>query len=109
DGDERLYCEPWACEDVMAIIERERSAGGEVSCVVQFGGQTPLKLALALEEAGAHTLPQYTHCLESSGGRGQHPRRVSRLDRSRGGSPAFLAASLGPRHPAAGKRHCRVA
>ena len=31
----------------MAIIERERSAGGEVSCIVQFGGQTPLKLALA--------------------------------------------------------------
>jgi carbamoyl-phosphate synthase large subunit len=40
----------------MAVIERERSAGGEVSCVVQFGGQTPLKLALPLLEAGVHIL-----------------------------------------------------
>jgi len=40
----------------MAIVERERSAGAEVSCVVQFGGQTPLKLALALQEAGVPIL-----------------------------------------------------
>jgi carbamoyl-phosphate synthase large subunit len=40
----------------MAVIERERSAGGEVSCVVQFGGQTPLKLALPLLEAGVSIL-----------------------------------------------------
>src|SRR2546427_7483504 len=40
----------------MAVIETERSAGGEVSCLVQFGGQTPLKLALALQEAGVKIL-----------------------------------------------------
>jgi carbamoyl-phosphate synthase large subunit len=40
----------------MAIVARERAAGGEVSCVVQFGGQTPLKLALALQEAGVKIL-----------------------------------------------------
>ena len=34
----------------MAVIETERSAGGDVSCLVQFGGQTPLKLALALQQ-----------------------------------------------------------
>src|SRR5207244_1533934 len=34
----------------------ERSAGGEVACLVQFGGQTPLKLALALQEAGVKIL-----------------------------------------------------
>ena len=43
-------------EDVMGIIERERSAGADVSCVVQFGGQTPLKLALGLQEAGVSIL-----------------------------------------------------
>src|SRR3979409_1477212 len=36
----------------MAVIDTERSAGGDVSCLVQFGGQTPLKLALALQRAG---------------------------------------------------------
>jgi len=56
DTSDRLYFEPLTFEDVMAIIERERTAGGEVSCVVQFGGQTPLKLALALQEAGVHIL-----------------------------------------------------
>jgi carbamoyl-phosphate synthase large subunit len=56
DTADRLYFEPLTFEDVMAIIDRERSAGGEVSCVVQFGGQTPLKLALALLEAGVNIL-----------------------------------------------------
>src|SRR5687767_10862732 len=52
DTSDRLYFEPLTFEDVMAIVERERSNGGDVSCVVQFGGQTPLKLALGLQEAG---------------------------------------------------------
>jgi carbamoyl-phosphate synthase large subunit len=56
DTADRLYFEPLTFEDVMAVIERERSAGGEVSCVVQFGGQTPLKLALSLLEAGVSIL-----------------------------------------------------
>jgi carbamoyl-phosphate synthase large subunit len=56
DTADRLYFEPLTFEDVMGVIERERSAGGEVSCVVQFGGQTPLKLALALQEAGVDIL-----------------------------------------------------
>ncbi len=56
DTADRLYFEPLTFEDVMAIIERERSAGGDVACVVQFGGQTPLKLALGLLEAGVQIL-----------------------------------------------------
>ena len=40
----------------MAVIETERGAGGEVSCLVQFGGQTPLKLSLSLQEAGVRIL-----------------------------------------------------
>ena len=76
----------------MAIVERERSAGGEVSCVVQFGGQTPLKLALALQEAGR-----------------ADPRHVARLDRPGRGSQALLAAAVGPGRAAAGQRHGRVA
>jgi carbamoyl-phosphate synthase large subunit len=56
DTVDRLYFEPLTLEDVLAIVERERTAGGGVSCVVQFGGQTPLKLALPLHEAGVEIL-----------------------------------------------------
>src|SRR4051812_39572682 len=56
DTSDRLYFQPLTFEDVMAVIETERSAGGEVSCLVQFGGQTPLKLALTLQEAGIRIL-----------------------------------------------------
>src|SRR5437870_7467609 len=56
DTADRLYFQPLTFEDVMAVIETERSAGGHVSCLVQFGGQTPLKLALALQEAGVPIL-----------------------------------------------------
>ena len=52
DTVDRLYFEPLTFEDVFAVIECERSGGGDVSCMVQFGGQTPLKLALDLRRAG---------------------------------------------------------
>jgi carbamoyl-phosphate synthase large subunit len=56
DTSDRLYFEPLTFEDVMAIIERERDGNPDVACIVQFGGQTPLKLALALQEAGVKIL-----------------------------------------------------
>jgi carbamoyl-phosphate synthase large subunit len=56
DTADRLYFQPLTFEDVMAVIETERTGGGEVSCLVQFGGQTPLKLALALQHAGVRIL-----------------------------------------------------
>ena len=52
DTVDRLYFEPLTLEDVGEVINRERSSGAEVSCIVQFGGQTPLKLALSLQAAG---------------------------------------------------------
>ncbi len=56
DTVDRLFFEPLTFEDVLAIVEGERRAGGDVSCVVQFGGQTPLKLALPLQAAGVHII-----------------------------------------------------
>ncbi len=56
DTADRLYFEPLTFEDVMAVIECERSGGGEVACVVQFGGQTPLRLSVALQQAGVKLL-----------------------------------------------------
>ena len=56
DSVDRLYFEPLTFEDVSAIVARERAAGGDVACVVQYGGQTPLKLARRLEAAGIRIL-----------------------------------------------------
>ena len=52
DTSDRLYFEPLTLEDVLEIIDREKPRG----VIVQFGGQTPLKLALALKDAGAPIL-----------------------------------------------------
>ncbi len=52
DTSDRLYFEPLTAEDVLEILRVEQSAGELVGVIVQFGGQTPLKLAQALEDAG---------------------------------------------------------
>lgn len=52
DISDRLYFEPLTFEDVMNIVEKEKPEG----VVLQFGGQTPLKLALSLQEAGVPIL-----------------------------------------------------
>src|SRR5438477_3353125 len=51
DTSDRLFFEPLTAEDVLEIIETERSSGYLRGVIVQFGGQTPLKLAEALEQA----------------------------------------------------------
>lgn len=51
DTSDRLYFEPLTAEDVVEVLDRERSNGTLHGVIVQFGGQTPLKLARALEEA----------------------------------------------------------
>ncbi len=52
DTSDRLYFEPLTAEDVLEILDVERSNGTLVGVIVQFGGQTPLKLAQALQDAG---------------------------------------------------------
>jgi carbamoyl-phosphate synthase large subunit len=52
DTSDRLYFEPLTLEDVLNIVEKERPRG----VIVQFGGQTPLKLAVPLERAGVPIL-----------------------------------------------------
>lgn len=52
DTSDRLYFEPLTAEDVLEILDIERSNGELVGVIVQFGGQTPLKLAQALQDAG---------------------------------------------------------
>ncbi|WP_439569012.1 carbamoyl-phosphate synthase large subunit [Sphingopyxis sp.] len=52
DTSDRLYFEPLTAEDVLEILHVEQSKGTLVGVIVQFGGQTPLKLAQALSDAG---------------------------------------------------------
>ncbi len=56
DTSDRLYFEPLTGEDVLELIDVERSRGELLGVVVQFGGQTPLKLAHALEADGVPIL-----------------------------------------------------
>ncbi|HUZ12222.1 MAG TPA: carbamoyl-phosphate synthase large subunit [Caulobacteraceae bacterium] len=56
DTSDRLYFEPLTAEDVLELIEVEASRGDFLGVIVQFGGQTPLKLARPLEEAGVPIL-----------------------------------------------------
>ncbi|MFK0298264.1 carbamoyl-phosphate synthase large subunit [Brevundimonas sp. NPDC090276] len=56
DTSDRLYFEPLTGEDVLELIDVERSKGDLIGVVVQFGGQTPLKLAHALQEDGVPIL-----------------------------------------------------
>jgi len=52
DTSDRLYFEPLTYEDVMAVYEHEAKSGAPIGVIVQFGGQTPLNLALPLKAAG---------------------------------------------------------
>ena len=52
DTSDRLYFEPLTLEDVFAVYEHEASGKASVGVIVQFGGQTPLNLALPLKAAG---------------------------------------------------------
>ena len=52
DTSDRLYFEPLTAEDVISLVKKEMTNGTVLGCIVQYGGQTPLKLSRALEEAG---------------------------------------------------------
>jgi carbamoyl-phosphate synthase large subunit len=56
DTSDRLYFEPLTAEDVLEIVRTEQSKGDLLGVIVQFGGQTPLKLAAALQEANVPIL-----------------------------------------------------
>jgi carbamoyl-phosphate synthase large subunit len=52
DASDRLYFEPLTEEDVIALVSREQQNGTVLGCIVQYGGQTPLKLSQALSREG---------------------------------------------------------
>jgi carbamoyl-phosphate synthase large subunit len=56
DTSDRLYFEPLTLEDVFAVYEHEAASNAPVGVIVQFGGQTPLNLALPLKAAGVNII-----------------------------------------------------
>ncbi len=75
DTSDRLYFEPLVFEDVMEIIEREKPVG----VIVQFGGQTPLKLAQKLEAAGAPIIGTSPDSIDLAEDRERFQKLVQRL------------------------------
>jgi carbamoyl-phosphate synthase large subunit len=67
DTSDRLYFEPLTVEDVLAVVDVEQPLG----VVVQFGGQTPLKLAAALDEAGVPLLGTSVEAIDLAEDRGR--------------------------------------
>ena len=79
DTSDRLYFEPLTTEDVLEIIETERQAGTLHGIIVQFGGQTPLKLARALEAAGVPILGTSPDAIDLAEDRDQFKRLLDKL------------------------------
>ncbi|HET8863951.1 MAG TPA: carbamoyl-phosphate synthase large subunit [Solirubrobacterales bacterium] len=75
DTSDRLYFEPLTSEDVLAVCEQEKPEG----VIVQFGGQTPLKLARALEEAGVPLLGTPVDAIDLAEDRGRFGALLRRL------------------------------
>jgi carbamoyl-phosphate synthase large subunit len=99
DTSDRLYFEPLTLEDVLAICEEEKPFG----VVVQFGGQTPLKLALPLTERGVRLLGTSADAIDRAEDRERFEDLLSKLSLkrprsgiARGAEDAFrIAQSIG--------------
>ncbi|WP_338465805.1 carbamoyl-phosphate synthase large subunit [Novosphingobium sp. ZN18A2] len=79
DTSDRLYFEPLTAEDVLEILEVEQSKGTLVGVIVQFGGQTPLKLAGALEKAGIPILGTSPDAIDLAEDRERFAKLIEKL------------------------------
>jgi len=79
DTSDRLYFESLTAEDVLEILRVEHSRGELVGVIVQFGGQTPLKLAQALEDAGIPILGTSPDAIDLAEDRERFAKLVNQL------------------------------
>jgi carbamoyl-phosphate synthase large subunit len=79
DTSDRLYFEPLTAEDVLEILDVERSAGRLLGAIVQFGGQTPLKLAAALQQAEIPILGTSVDSIDLAEDRDRFKRLLDKL------------------------------
>jgi carbamoyl-phosphate synthase large subunit len=88
DTSDRLYFEPLTLEDVLEIVDREKPEG----VIVQFGGQTPLRLAVALEKAGVPIIGTPPDAIDRAEDRERFDQVLEGLNLKR--PPAGIARSL---------------
>ncbi|HWG06121.1 MAG TPA: carbamoyl-phosphate synthase large subunit [Beijerinckiaceae bacterium] len=79
DTSDRLYFEPLTDEDVLEIIAKEREAGTLKGVIVQFGGQTPLRLAHTLEQADISILGTSVDSIDLAEDRDRFKRLLDKL------------------------------
>ncbi len=79
DTSDRLYFEPLTAEDVLEILHVEQQNGTLVGVIVQFGGQTPLNLAHALEQAGIPILGTSPDAIDLAEDRERFAALITRL------------------------------
>src|SRR5437667_1449038 len=92
DTSDRLYFEPLTLEDVFAIYEHEAASGAPVGVIVQFGGQTPLNLALPLKAAGVNIIGTSPESIDLAEDRKRFNRLLEELDIPQ--APGAMAASI---------------
>jgi carbamoyl-phosphate synthase large subunit len=92
DTSDRLYFEPLTLEDVFAICEHEASSGAPVGVIVQFGGQTPLNLALPLKAAGVNIIGTSPESIDLAEDRKRFNRLLEELEIPQ--APGVMAASI---------------
>ncbi|HCL65065.1 MAG TPA: carbamoyl phosphate synthase large subunit [Rhizobium sp.] len=80
DTSDRLYFEPLTAEDVIEIMRAEQEKGTLVGVIVQFGGQTPLKLAEALEKNGIPILGTAPDMIDLAEDRDRFQKLLMKLD-----------------------------
>ncbi|MEM7567971.1 MAG: carbamoyl-phosphate synthase large subunit, partial [Pseudomonadota bacterium] len=80
DTSDRLYFEPLTMEDVLEIVRVEQSKGSLKGVIVQYGGQTPLKLAEGLEAAGVPILGTSPEAIDLAEDRERFQQLLRKLD-----------------------------
>src|SRR3982751_3786293 len=83
DTSDRLYFEPLTLEDVLSICSEEQKKGELLGVIVQFGGQTPLKLAVPLERAGIKLLGTPADAIDRAEDRERFDALLGKLGLSR--------------------------
>ena len=79
DTSDRLYFEPLTEEDVIALVRREQQNGKVLGCIVQYGGQTPLKLSQALSREGIPILGTSADAIDLAEDRERFQQLLQRL------------------------------
>jgi carbamoyl-phosphate synthase large subunit len=92
DTSDRLYFEPLTFEDVWAIYQHETSKGADVGVIVQFGGQTPLNLALPLKQAGVKIIGTSPESIDLAEDRKQFNKLLEDLQIPQ--APGVMATSI---------------